>query len=157
MKDFARAIEDYSVLVDDNRADVETYIARATAYLNVGEYGKAVADCDEVVRRSPKRADVWSKVFKSPDDRVRAERSIRETIAREAKAAAESPGSGDHRQKQAIAQVNLGHLYKGAGRPREAEEAYGHALEIQQKLASDSPKSLTGRASRGATPSWEAS
>jgi WD40 repeat protein/tetratricopeptide (TPR) repeat protein len=138
-KDFGRAIDDYSELIRLIPSDVEAYVARSGAYLNNQEYGKAAADCAEVMRLKPDRANAWGEVFKSPDDVSRGEYFLRDTLAREEKAAADFPAVSDHRRRQASTQINLGHLYKGAGRLQKAEEAYGHALDIRKKLADDFP------------------
>jgi len=137
---FDKAIADYTEVLRLNPSNVDDYIARGIAYQKNGEYDKAVADGAEAIRVDPERKDVWSNLFKGPDQAAQAEKFIREDLVRQEKLATEFATVPSHRQKLARSQNNLGDLYLGAGRIQEAEAAYRQALVIREKLAASSPE-----------------
>jgi len=52
-RDVAGAIETFTRIIDARPAFAEGWNKRATVYYLAGEYGKSLADCDEVMKRNP--------------------------------------------------------------------------------------------------------
>ena len=59
-QDFSEAIETFSQIIQKKPDFAEGWNKRATIYYLVGEYGKSLVDCEEVVRRNPVHFGVLS-------------------------------------------------------------------------------------------------
>ncbi|MGI8432986.1 MAG: tetratricopeptide repeat protein [Chthoniobacterales bacterium] len=58
-KDYARAVEDYNVVLKEKENDVEILDRRAFALWNVKEYDKAIADFSKIIKEKPQNKEAY--------------------------------------------------------------------------------------------------
>jgi tetratricopeptide (TPR) repeat protein len=61
MKEYDKAIEDFSKIIKDKPNDKEAYLDRSYVYELKGDYAKGIADCDKVLSLDPNNQDAKNR------------------------------------------------------------------------------------------------